>query len=94
MKLVRLSMDKRKEHKRLLDLEYPTRQDMRECMWLGKEIIEQLEQEIVNYENTSSNSDYAKCITCADDLMNMLYEGNQNGLIRHAIEKIIVKHFA
>ena len=60
-------MDKRKEHKRLLDLEYPTRQDMRECMWLGKEIIEQLEQEIVNYENTSSNSDYAKCPCCGAD---------------------------
>lgn len=33
----------KKAHKRLLDLKYPTRRDMRECMWLGKKIIEQIE---------------------------------------------------
>lgn len=36
----------KKEHKRLLDLKYPTRQDMRECMWLGKDIIDLLEDKI------------------------------------------------
>jgi hypothetical protein len=32
------------ELNRLLDLKYPTRQDMRKCMWLGKEIIDEMKK--------------------------------------------------
>lgn len=73
----------------LLSLQYPTRQDMRDCMQLQKEHIAELEEKL-----KSDNSDYAKCILCADDLMNMLYPEKQNSLIRLAVEKMIVKHFA
>lgn len=32
----------RAEFERLINLKYPTREDMRKCMWLGKEIIDKL----------------------------------------------------
>jgi hypothetical protein len=32
--------------KHLLSLKYPTRQDMRECMWKQKEYIDELEKKL------------------------------------------------
>lgn len=59
-------MDTREEHKRLLALKYPTRQDMRECMWLGKGLIEELEQLLVDSEAeiAALNSEYKQCYNC------------------------------
>ena len=53
----------------LLSLKYPTRQDMRECMWLQKEYIEQLEKKLDSVQQPLSGSPdgWPKCSICGSN---------------------------
>ena len=60
--------------KELLNLKYPTRQDMRECMWLQKEYIDELEQKLDIVQQQLYNAD---CVY----LQNVVRKGVENEMV-------------